>query len=371
MRNLASIQLIKSITPIEGKDRICLARVLDWNVIVNKNDFQVGDLCLYFEIDSILPVRKEFEFLRARCYSDKWNGFRIKTLKMSGVLSQGLALPINPFTEIRFPFVEGRDVTELLGVRKYEPLEEKDTTQSIHKPKSRLLRFLLRNKLLRNFLYPPEHLGDFPSFVEETDETRVQSIGATIEAHKGLACYYTEKLDGQSSSFIYHKRKFYICSREKIKNKKGNSNFAKVAKKYNLEKIVKKLSRKFGSLALQGEVIGSGVQSNKYEKKELEFYVFSIFLIEKHRYANYYEFTDIMSHTQGINTVPILKTDYELGSVEELLELAKGNSVINPSVLREGIVVRSLTGEPRNLPKIGSHFSFKAINNDFLIKHGL
>lgn len=121
MRKLASIQEVKSVEPIEGADRIELAHVLGWQCVVNKGQFKAGDLAVYFEIDSFLPVRKEFEFLRKTCFTTSTllgEGFKLKTKKFKGRISQGLLLPVSTFPEIQFPRI-GDDVTEILSVRKW------------------------------------------------------------------------------------------------------------------------------------------------------------------------------------------------------------------------------------------------------------
>lgn len=116
MRHLASVQVIEDITPIEGKDRIVLAKVLGWRVIVQKADFNVGDKCVYCEVDSVLPEKPEFEFLRSK-------NFRIKTMKMAGVISQGICFPMSI---LPYDCSIGDDVTNVIGVKQYEPDMDND-----------------------------------------------------------------------------------------------------------------------------------------------------------------------------------------------------------------------------------------------------
>ena len=130
MRKLASIQRIWQIEPIEGADRIELAHVLGWQCVVNKGQFQPMDLAVYFEVDSFLPVREEFEFMRASSYRKTdimGEGFRLRTMKFRGQISQGLLLPVGMFPEIPEEAELGMDVTEILGVRKWE-IEERIST---------------------------------------------------------------------------------------------------------------------------------------------------------------------------------------------------------------------------------------------------
>src|SRR5438309_10635527 len=99
-RKLATIRRISKIEPIEGADRIVKATIDGWELVTQKDNYRVGDLCVYFEIDSFLPVRPEFEFLRKGCFKSTKNlgdGFRIKTIKLRGQVSQGLSLPLGDF----------------------------------------------------------------------------------------------------------------------------------------------------------------------------------------------------------------------------------------------------------------------------------
>lgn len=123
MRKLASIQKIKNIEPIEGADRIEKATVLGWNVVVKKDEFKIGDWAIYFEIDSLLPDEPKYEFLKKSSWNPRYNKIRLKTVKMKGVVSQGLLLPLSSFPDINFSlYNEGSDLTEILGIEKYEPI---------------------------------------------------------------------------------------------------------------------------------------------------------------------------------------------------------------------------------------------------------
>ncbi|MFA5652367.1 MAG: RNA ligase family protein [Candidatus Paceibacterota bacterium] len=379
MRNLASIQKVSNLQSIEGKDFIEVATVQGWTLIVKKGEFKVGDQAIYCEIDSILPEKPEFEFLRKRCFQEKYHGFRIKTLKMSGVVSQGILFPLSLLDsdwikdKNKVKIQEGFDVTENLLIEKYE---EDESNRVVQVKRGKIVSFLLKFKLFRKLFLPVQsRSGDFPSFLEKTDETRVQSILETLKPYEGLDCYITVKYDGQSGSFAFYKNRFYICSRNKQYNGKGDSNFEMIAKKYNIESSLKKLCKKYGDIAIQGEICGPNIQKNKYELKELKFFIFSFFNIKEHRYSTYEEFQEYFGFLYKLNkdfeTVPFVSNAYKLHvDIEHLLDLAKGNSIKYPAI-REGIVIRSKTGEPRNLPKIGSHFSFKVINNEFLLKWDL
>ena len=177
MRKLASIQRIWKIEPIECADRIELAHVLGWQCVVNKGQFQEMDLAVYFEVDSFLPIAPEFEFLRMSSYRKTdimGEGFRLRTMKFRGQISQGLLLPVSTFPAIPTDAELGMDVTELLGVKKWE-IEERITTGGTM-------------------------IGTLPYDIPHTDETRVQAEPDLIQAFTGLEYYISTKMDGSSHS---------------------------------------------------------------------------------------------------------------------------------------------------------------------------
>ena len=179
MRKLASIQRVWKIEPIEGADRIELAHVLGWQCVVNKGQFQPMDIAVYFEIDSFLPVRDVFEFMRSSSYKKTdimGEGFRLRTMRFRGQISQGLLLPVSQFPEIPKNADVGDDVTELLGVRKWE-IEERATTGGTV-------------------------IGTLPYDIPHTDETRVQEEPELIQAFAGLEYYISTKMDGSSHSTL-------------------------------------------------------------------------------------------------------------------------------------------------------------------------
>lgn len=159
MRKLVSIQEIKDVKPIENADKIEVVKILGWAVVVKKGEFKVGDKVVYAEIDSLFPEKEEFEFLRDR-------GFRIRTIRLRGQVSQGICFPIDILPEGEYEI--GDDVTEILGVTKYEP------------PIPACLSGRAK--------------GTFPSFIEKTDETRVQVLQDRLTKFKGVKCVYSEKL---------------------------------------------------------------------------------------------------------------------------------------------------------------------------------
>lgn len=170
-RKLATIQKIKDIYPIDGADSIDRATILGWNLVVKKGEFKSGDWCVYCEVDSLLPIREEFEFLRKSCYNPRTNRFRIKTAKLRGQISQGIAFPLSILGDMNLTTLkEGDDVTDLLNIIKYEPPIPSELGGDVK--------------------------GSFPSFIPKTDEIRIQSVPSVLERHKGRRFVITEKVDG-------------------------------------------------------------------------------------------------------------------------------------------------------------------------------
>lgn len=341
MRKLASIQRIKYIAPIEGADAIVVARVLGWNVVVKKGEFEPGDLCVYVEIDSLLPERPEFEFMRPR-------GFRIKTAKLRGQVSQGICFPLDIlpswlFGPIDYLIEEDRDVTEALGITKYEPPIPANLSGKVK--------------------------GSFPGHTPKTDETRVQVLEPMLVRHRGVPFFATEKLDGSSFTAFLRDGEFGVCSRNLHLDYDPGHTFWQIVDELELEDRLRAVVDGLGhDLAIQGEVIGPRIQGNKYKLKKPELRVFNLFNVSESKYLGLLDFATITIDALGLETVPIVIPHLELNhTVDELLELAKGNSVLNPSVRREGLVWRPLV--EMDDPDLG-RLSFKTINNDFLIKYG-
>ena len=332
-RKLSTIRRISEITPIDGADKIELVTIDGWKVVVAKDvGHKVGDLVVYCEIDSFLPIREEFEFLRKSSYkkmSDGKEGFRLKTIRLRGQLSQGLILPISvlDFGEM---VSEGQDVTERLGIVKYEPPIPAELSGKVK--------------------------GLFPSFLRKTDEERVQNLQSDYEDLKTQKFYVTEKLDGSSATFYYKDGQFGVCSRNLELLETEDNTYWKVARQLDLEN---KLSTLKLNISLQGELIGEGIQGNPYKIKGQTVKFFTGFDIDTQRRIHFVKFVVIIQ-TLGLEYVPVLndKLNFELpDSVDELLLLAEGKSVLNSETEREGIVIRTLDGE----------ISFKAISNKFLL----
>ena len=327
MRKLASIQKISKLEPIEGADSIVKATVLGWQLVVKKDEFNIGDLCVYCEIDSILPEKPEFEFLKPR-------KMRIRTIKLRGQISQGICFPLSilpPDVKIE----EGKDVTDILEITKYEP------------PIPASLEGIAK--------------GKFPSFIPKTDEARVQVLQDILDKYKGETFFYTEKLDGSSATYYLYDGQFGVCSRNLELIETEENTLWKLAREHKIEEKLKSLNKNY---AIQGEIIGESVQSNKYNLRGQDIWFFNVYDIDEHRFLDFEEFVFFFKNL-NLKTVPVLETNYELsGNIEELVRLSVGKSVLN-DVQREGIVLRPL----KEIEDSSGRISFKAINPKFLLKY--
>lgn len=351
MRKLASIQTVNSVEPILNADAIEKIRVLGWWIVAKKGEHKPGDKLVYCEIDSLLPERPEFEFLRASSYKPAQTdvtgavilpaGFRIKTVKLRGQVSQGICFPL-AILPPGAPTEEGADVTEHLGVLKWEPPIPVGMGGKVK--------------------------GSFPGFLPKTDETRVQVLEPVIQKHKGKTFYLTEKLDGTSFSAFLRQGEFGICSRNLWMDEADESNvLARVARALKLEEKLRMAREQLGhDVAIQAEVIGPGIQKNKYGLKEVTLRVFSLFNVDAYQLVDHATKISMLAE-MGLEPVPQLGTIVLNHTVDELVAMSEGTSVLNPQVQREGIVLRPLVEEYDE--DIGGRLSFKAINPKFLLKY--
>jgi len=350
MRTLASIQTVNAAEPIPNADAIERIRVLGWWVVVKKGEFKPGDRVVYCEIDSLLPERPEFEFLRASSFKpsriDEGGiaipaGFRIKTIKLRGQVSQGICFPLSILPS-NAPTDEGADVTAPLGIVKWEPP-------------------------------PPVGMGGrvkggFPGFLPKTDETRVQVLEAVLERHRGKTFYVTEKLDGTSFTAFLREGTFGICSRNLwLDETDDTSLLARIAKRFKLDEKLRKVRSGRGfDLAIQAEVIGPGIQKNKYELKEATLRVFNVLNVDTYKLVDRDTMLEMLTEL-GLESVPQLGTITLNHTVDELIAFSEAPSVLNPKAQREGVVLRPL--EEEYDAEIGGRLSFKAINPKFLLKY--
>jgi RNA ligase (TIGR02306 family) len=335
------VQRVQSLTPIEGADRIEVARVLGWNVIVQKNLYRVGDLLVFCEIDSVFPK------------GDRWSdleryGYRVKTMKMKGVISQGYCFPLEELDGIWFENTgsrlvvdpeEGDDATDLIGVTKYEP------------PVTGSDSFMTGLSA-----------GSFPShLVSKTDEVRVQSEPDVIKEIWGMPFCITLKCDGTSMTVVKDYENVKVCSRNHAKKDDPEKRcvYWEVAREYGMDSF----ADTWPKYAIQAEVCGPGIQKNRMGLSRLTPFVFNIILTESRRLLPY-RYMEELCRVFNFPVVPLLEDGKSFGyTLEELLEKAKGKYP-NTSNHQEGIVVRA----DMYSRVLRGPMSFKAINQDFLMK---
>ena len=335
MRRMATIRKIDALTPIEGADAIECATIDGWKVVVKKCEFRAGDRAVYCEIDSWIPTEiasflskgkepREFEGIR---------GERLRTVKLRGQLSQGLLLNLDQVIPQTNSFVEGEDVSELLGIVKWEM------------PMNAQLAGMAR--------------GNFPSVIPKTDQERAQNLVGEIRAaaETGTEFEVTEKLEGSSMTVYLIDGEFGVCSRNLDLKETEVNTFWSVARRDGIEAEMRAIAD-HGDFAIQGELIGPGIQGNIYKLTQPEFRVFDVYNIQTGAYLVPHERRALIEG-MGLNHVPVISVDKDLGvgSVEKILQWAEDISLLNPTVQREGIVFKQVHGG----------MSFKAISNRYLL----
>jgi len=361
-RKLASIQVIESIEPIEGRDRIVLAHLvgLGWQCIVKKDEFKPGDMCVYVEPDALMPERPEFEFLRPK-------KFRIKVMKMGGVRSEGIIFPLSILPDGYTLGEVSDDVTNVLGIVKYDEYGEKEEQEKEDKRIAKKYpAWLMRWAWFRKLVLPSKRKQrGFPSFLKKTDEERVQNCPDVLKDKRMFA--WTEKCDGCSLTAALVKTRtwygkktyeFILCSRTLRLWKDDNNHYWKASKRYALPEVLEVMIGNDDWVAVQGECIGPKIQGNPYKLNEVDLMIFNI--VTPYGRKTPME-TQALCKAYGLKAVPLLKCDVLPDTVNEMLDMATGESVITKGVMREGLVLRSLEGD----------VSFKAVSPDYLIKHGL
>lgn len=389
-RSLAHIERITALDPLPGYDRVVYATVLGWKVIVKKDDFQVGDLAVYFECDSLLPKEEWCSFMEAKHY-------RVKIQKMCKVYSQGLLIPLHAFYKDEAPdwiklAEEGDDVTEILGVKYYEPEDnvrkaevnpnlKYNAMAARHKKlfQKKPIRWLMKREWGKKLLFfllgkRKDKPLEFPSkfaFIHKTDEERVENMPWVLQDKQPWI--KTTKVDGTSVTYILEKKafgkyEFYICSRNRRiltpdQNCYHDENvYWEMAQKYAIEaklKDILKAHPEWAYVCLQGEIAGPGVQKNPHGLKDVQLFGFNFIDSIKGRW-NSVVARDYMAE-YNIPWVPIIDTKYILpDDLEELKLSADGPcEVPGSSGLREGYVYRTYDGKQ----------SFKNVSREYMMKH--
>ena len=340
-RKMATIRRIDGVKPIPDANAICAYQVGGWWVVDSIGKYQVGDLAVYCEVDSFIPTKIAPFLTKPDQYPKVFEGVqgeRLKTVRLRGQLSQGLIIPVGRFnSDHNAMYVEGYDVSADLGIVKYEaPIPA---------------------------CLAGEVKGMFPGYIPKTDQERIQNLSVELAewVRLGYTFEKTEKLDGTSMTAFMVDGVFSICSRNlELKPNPDNSMF-KAALKQNLEA---KLAQSGRNLALQGELIGNGIQGNKYKFTDQGFYVFDIYDIDAKRYLTPAERKAFVSEW-NIAHVPVFQSAVSLDglTIDMLLKHAEGKSVMGDITgpEQEGLVYKC-----HENPEV----SFKCISNKFLLKNG-
>lgn len=384
-RALAYIVTIDDIKPIPNYDRVEHARVGGWRIIIRKGQFNVGDKALYIETDSLVPSNdKRFDFLESKHY-------KVKTIKMCKVYSQGLLMPLSEFPELKDKEVH-EDVTKLLGIKYY--VAEDNARKAKTNPNAKYNNMCARNKKLakkkwwkwlmkrmwgRKLLFvffgsKNDNPKEFPTWIKKTDEDRIENCMYMLDDKEPYVV--TEKIDGTSTTVFLDltKRKtdFGVCSRnvrqmdmnaENFHSKDAGGNvYWEMAIHYNMEDALKKIAKERNAerVVLQGETYGESLQANPYKIKGRDFAAFNL-IIDGVRLGSL-EARDILAK-YDIPFVPIVNNYYILPDqdmFEEFKQSADGMSVINKKCKREGFVYRSLDGQK----------SFKNVSRKYLLSKG-
>lgn len=385
-RALAYTVIVDEIREIPDYDRVEHARVGGWWIIVAKADnIKPGDMCVYFEVDSKVPATDErFAFLEKRNY-------KVKTLKMCKVFSQGLLMPIALFPELGVNLEIHTDVTDVLGIkyvvdedneRKAAKVNKDKKYQSMAARHAKLFkkpffRWLMRREWGRKLLFiffgkKKDNPRGWPThfeYIHKTDEERCENMPWVLGYERPLIV--TEKLDGTSTTFILERKgrekfEFYVLSRnvrqadEKQECYHDHNIYWDMAFKYDVENKLREYLKAYPEcsyVCIQGESVGS-VQGNPLKLKEDDFYAFNFIDSISGRVPS--TVGKALVEKMGIKWVPILDTDFHMpADMEEFKQIATAPSVVNPNVMREGIVLRDPTND----------FSFKNVSREYLMKH--
>ena len=370
MRKLATIQRVQALHEIKGADFIEICQINGWQCITKKGEVNVNDLVIYFEIDSFLPDNDYFSFLPKKTTYEAKQGYRLKTIKLKKALSQGLVLPISHFKNhisVLTKMKEGDDVTEILGVIKYDP----ETQVYAGKPGMKV----------------GKARGNFPSQIPKTNQERIQNLVTYFSSMTDEEFEETLKLDGSSMTcykvayntsrwekfkaffgFKHPENHFGVCSRNLELKRTANatqtfdnqgkvsvydqSDFWSTALKHDIE------SKLPAGYAIQGELIGPKIQANHEKVPELEYYVFDVFNINTGLYLLPQERREFCA-LHNIPHVPVVNTHFKplQLSLDNLLKHVEGQSM-NPGTISEGRVYKHTSKQ----------LSFKAISNLYLLK---
>jgi RNA ligase (TIGR02306 family) len=338
---LATFEVIESLSCIEGKDRILMAKILEYDVMVSINDFKVGDICVYIPIDTIVDrTLSWFSFLKTD---------RIYIQKVGKIYSFGIAIPISTFGDlIPNPLIlseedrENIDLGPLIGVKKYE----KDINEQKKK----------------GCPYP-----GFPThYIPITDEDSLKSKKKLLTEFVGMKVDVTKKLDGSSMTLIWDNDIFIVASRKCTLYKSVGDNveidFDEPMVKYVKEKNLKSLSKQFNQLIIQGEFCGPKINCNRMKLTENKWFVFTI-KVQEEGYFNYEKLV-LFCTELGLYYVPLV-TSFEVDDKTIISDFQNiADDIMYDDQIGEGIVVRPCV--PFLACTIGyKNASFKVINSKY------
>jgi RNA ligase (TIGR02306 family) len=356
MRKLVTVREVNEVLPIEGKDRIELVKVDGWQAITQKGQFTPGQHAVYIEIDALLPLENPaFSFLRKK--PDQTH-HRLKTMKMGGVLSQGLLVRLDAsgmervYEEVMLGTTETFDLDTLLGINKYEPPETPEERRGLGR------------------------VITFPSFIPRSDQERCQNLRCEImkAIEEQDVFEVTEKLDGKRITVYtfptdvkFEQIKIGVCSRnqEIDYNAESPGEYWKTALDAKLDEVAVYLTHIIGGpVALQGELVGPGIQSNRQKFNEKKVFVYDIYSVPHARFLKPHERHMLFALVRfklglEVPVVPVIVLQSFLKPVEELLADVEtiGRQVDHPF---EGVVFKSQHTD----------LCFKVINNSYLLEHG-
>jgi RNA ligase (TIGR02306 family) len=333
MRKLASIRSIDNIDPIVGADAIEVATVGGWKIVVKKGEFAVGDLAVYLEIDSWVPTELAPFLTKSKepRVFEGVKGERLRTIRLRGQLSQGLLLTLDTALPFTNTFVEGDDVSDVLNIQKWE------------RPVPAQLAGQVR--------------GNFPSLIPKTDQERVQNLATEIGVAQGSSYEVSEKLEGTSMTCYLIDGEFGVCSRNLDLKRDENNSFWATAIADDIEAKMRAATG-VGDFAIQGKLIGPGIQDNIYKLSKPEFHVFDVYTIVGGEYMKPIHRRSFVEQVMGLKHVPVIDASFVISTnVEGLLAMAEGASMLNPAQEREGIVFKQVNGG----------MTFKSISNCYLI----
>lgn len=331
-REMARVEKILEIKPIDGADMIEACRVGGWWVVVKKGEYSVGDTIVYCEVDSWIPTDLA-PFLSKGEGTKTYNGVAgnlLRSIKLRGQISQGLILPIEVLPNGEYNL--GQNVSEILNIQKWEAPIPANLSGQIK--------------------------GSFPTQIPKTEQERIQNL--SIQELIGVY-EVTEKLEGSSCTMFLIGDEFGVCSRNWLLEDTDDNVMWQMAHKYEVENSIKNMRglMSLNNIAIQGEIVGQKVQGNIYKISGNDFYVYSVYDIDRGRYINPHNARELVN-IMGLKYVPTISSLFHITketNLEDILGMAEGESKLYATE-REGLVFKSL---------LGTNESFKVISNKYLL----